>query len=274
METVKKIKRSGGFRRKIDKYLKRSKNEEQLQNNSDSEAKLSSDLLQNGENRSTTEATEFVVSPTTSQNYVSGQSDSDENSTNDDDESRSNCLKRDLRQWSATHAITHIALKDLFQIINNFQPGTLPKDPRTLLQSPRTIEIKKIGNGEYWHHGLKNNLTRYFKNLTENKIVTIDVNFDGLPTYKSSKVEFWPILIKIIEIPSIPVLVVGIYCGVGKPSDLNEFLMSFVTEALEIIKEPIEINNFQLSIKIRAIICDSPARAFIKGKFFFIYSLT
>lgn len=209
METVKKIKRSGGFRRKIGKYLKRKKNEEELQNNLDSDSKLSSNFLQNAGNCSTTEdTTEFAVSPSTSQNCVSEQSDSDENNTNDDDddESRSYCLKRDLRQWSATHAITHIALKDLFQIINNFQPGTLPKDPRTLLQSPRTIEIKKIGNGEYWHHGLKNNLTRYFQHLTENKIVTIDVNFDGLPTYKSSKVEFWPILIKIIEMPSIPVL--------------------------------------------------------------------
>lgn len=157
-------------------------------------------------------------------------------------------------------------MNDLLLIINKFEPGTVPKDVRTLLQSARSIKIQKMGNGEYWHHGLRNNLENHFQNLSENTSLDIDVNIDGLPTCKSSKVEFWPILIKINKMPSLPVLIVGIYCGNGKPSDVNEFLTPFVAETLDIIHEPIKINNFCLNVNIRAIVCDSPARAFVKGK--------
>lgn len=46
---------------------------------------------------------------------------------------------------------------------------------------------------------------------------------------------------------------------------MEEFLKPFVDEMEGILAKGISINGHQLSMKLRAIICDSPARAFIKG---------
>lgn len=66
--------------------------------------------------------------------------------------------------------------------------------------------------------------------------------------------------------PTAGVLIVGIFCGQTKPSDLKEFLTPFVEEANLILKDGITINGHHITIKIRSIICDSPARAFVKGR--------
>lgn len=88
---------------------------------------------------------------------------------------------------------------------------------------------------------------------------------DGLPIYKSSKDEFWPILFNIFEMPEIKPMVIGIYCGKHKPVDLTEFLSPFVEEMKTVLENGIDINQHNISVKIRCFICDSPARAFIKG---------
>lgn len=65
-------------------------------------------------------------------------------------------------------------------------------------------------------------------------------------------------------------MVVGIWCGVGKPTNLNDFLTPFVNEMNSISKDGIIINDFRLIVNIRSIICDSPARSFLKGLNFFV----
>lgn len=61
-------------------------------------------------------------------------------------------------------------------------------------------------------------------------------------------------------------MVVAVWCGDGKPTNLNGFLGSFVNELNELLCNGIHINNHSIEIKIRCFICDSPARAFIKGR--------
>lgn len=58
---------------------------------------------------------------------------------------------------------------------------------------------------------------------------------------------------------------IGIWCGEGKPTAVNEFLGPFVNELLDLIREGITIDDRHFQIVVRAFICDSPARAFIKG---------
>ena len=95
--------------------------------------------------------------------------------------------------------------------------------------------------------------------------ISLNINIDGLPLYKSSKDEFWPILFNIQEAPTLQSMVIGIYCGKGKPSDANLFLNRFVVEMEDVLKKGVEINGHTISVSIRCFICDSPARAFIKG---------
>lgn len=59
-------------------------------------------------------------------------------------------------------------------------------------------------------------------------------------------------------------MVISIWCGRGKPI-LNEFLHPFVSELNDIISNGMNINNNQLKVTIRGFVCDSPARAFLKG---------
>lgn len=173
---------------------------------------------------------------------------------------------RDLRMWAVKFNISHSALRDLFKGINKRLPGILPADPRTFLETCQTVIMTKVGSGDYWHHGfeacLREALTP-MQNLP--KIISVNINVDGLPIYKSSKIEFWPIVFNIYELPQVKPMIIGIYCGSGKPSSLTAFLQPFVTEAQTIFSEGLLMNGVRIDIQLRCFICDSPARAFIKG---------
>lgn len=60
-------------------------------------------------------------------------------------------------------------------------------------------------------------------------------------------------------------MIVGIWCGEGKPNNLDEFLSQFVAELNIILQNGITVNGHNVKIGIRCFICDAPARAFIKG---------
>ena len=90
------------------------------------------------------------------------------------------------------------------------------------------------------------------------------VNIDGLPICRSSKTEFWPILCAIDEMPDIPIMVVGVYSGDHKPL-LAPFLNFFVDEFLDIRNNGFRVNGHKIQIRIKCFVCDTPARAFIKG---------
>lgn len=59
-------------------------------------------------------------------------------------------------------------------------------------------------------------------------------------------------------------MVIFIWSGRGKPI-LNEFLDPFVTELNSILSNGIKINGFDLNASVLFFVCDSPARAFLKG---------
>lgn len=67
------------------------------------------------------------------------------------------------------------------------------------------------------------------------------------------------------DFPELKPIVVGIWCGIGKPNKLNEFLMPFVQEVNSIATNGLIINGHRLDVSIRSVICDSPARSYIKG---------
>lgn len=102
---------------------------------------------------------------------------------------------------------------------------------------------------------------------------TISLNFsiDGLPLHKSGPDTFWPILMNIHELPQEAPMTVAIFSGSTKPPRVEEFLQPLVQELNDLLDNGAIINESQHEIKVRAIIADAPARAFIKGKTFFLY---
>ena len=97
---------------------------------------------------------------------------------------------------------------------------------------------------------------------------TLTVSIDGLPLHNSSSTQFWPILFKIKELPEALVMIAAILCGLKKPESVEEYLNPLVNELNLLHDNGITIKGSHITIKLEAIVADTPARAFIKGKFF------
>lgn len=182
-------------------------------------------------------------------------------------------VRGEMEKWAINNNISHIALKELLQIWNNPFPNILPSDPRTLLSTPVVIELYNMGSGKYWHCGLI--MKTIFQDISRPVSVSLNINIDGLPLFKSAKDEFWPILFNIFEFPNVKPMIIGIYHGKGKPNNMPSFLELFVTELKQLMNDGLTLNGHKIAIAIRSFICDSPARAFIKGRYalFYIYLL-
>lgn len=191
--------------------------------------------------------------------------------TSDDDDDAENSINEFpsielLKQWALSHQISHRAVNDLLKILTDAGIKYLPKDSRTFLRTPKgTANIKPMGRGQYWHYGLQKCLLNQFSQLSHSLEIDLTFNIDGLPLHKSSKFEFWPILFNIHNMPNINPMVIGIYCGDTKPPTADEFLNEFVEEMDYLLKNGLVINGYELAIRMRCFVCDTPARAFVKG---------
>uniref|UniRef100_A0A182R5I1 Uncharacterized protein n=1 Tax=Anopheles funestus TaxID=62324 RepID=A0A182R5I1_ANOFN len=162
---------------------------------------------------------------------------------------------------------THHALNGLLEILREKTEFSFPKDARTLLQTPKGgQQIVPIAGGEFWYQGIKTCLLNYFGCFQPTSTTfSLNISIDGLPLHKSSRTEFWPILINIHEKPKIPCMVVGIFSESSKPRSKEAFSRPLVTELTNLTEHGIIIAGKLIQIRVRAFIADSPARAFIKG---------
>ena len=102
------------------------------------------------------------------------------------------------------------------------------------------------------------------QNVYEGTTLVLQFNFDGLPVFKSSSVELWPVLCLARQLSHRP-FVVGLYCGSKKPASLSEYLEDFVQELSSLLVEGIWYGDIKLNVEIGCFVCDAPARAFIKN---------
>lgn len=143
-------------------------------------------------------------------------------------------LEDSLRVWATTNNITHTCLRNLIAIVNPYLNNILPLDPRTLLQTPRNISVEKIGGGEFVYFGIRSGITKLlFRDLTDCKfpivikmqaetqrrLLSISVGIDGVPISNSSTKSFWPILGLLDQVPGSSPFIIGLFCGMTKPTD-------------------------------------------------------
>lgn len=147
-------------------------------------------------------------------------------------------FKQSLAYWSGLHGIKREALNDLLCLLNETLPDlNLPKDSRTIKKTPteKTIISEDTFGGSYWHYGLANALNKCLAHIEHCQEVLLNVNIDGLPLFRSSRVEFWPILFNIHGKPEVPPMAIGIYCGKGWLKRLeeynNEIIFKFTQES-------------------------------------------
>ena len=147
----------------------------------------------------------------------------------------------------------------------------LPRDPRTLLRTRTSYEINQIAGGCYFHFGVatgvKAQLEKYpHEPFFETESILLQINIDGLPLFKNSGTQFWPILGRV----SSPVLsepfIIGLFSGDKKPDDIQAYLEDFINEMTSLQENGlfIEEMNVSFQISISCVICDAPARAYVK----------
>ena len=197
-----------------------------------------------------------------------GSSD-DEHETIEFERDEKECLLKDeLAKWASQYLISATAVSSLLKILKQLHPN-LPSDSRSLLNTERQYELCEIEGGLYHHFGIAKSLqkaTACMENkLTPGSTVSLQINIDGLPLFKSSGTQLWPILGRIKEDNAKP-FIIGLFCGNSKPKNVAEYLSQFITEMQSIEQNGIALEGVegQIAVKIDAMICDAPARAYLK----------
>lgn len=200
------------------------------------------------------------------------ESDTSESDISDSDASETDNAEGDvdfllkLTQW-ASKGVSVSKINEILSILRGHHCFTyLPADSRTLLKTPRTINIKNIGGGSYCHIGVEKVLISLIKDnpsILEPGAINLQCNFDGLPLCKSSNSQVWPILMSLQDFPSIPPFVVGVYHGNEKPKLCSEYLADYVGEMTRLKTEGVECNGLAIPVNVTCYVCDAPARAYI-----------
>ncbi|ODM86520.1 hypothetical protein Ocin01_20162, partial [Orchesella cincta] len=168
-------------------------------------------------------------------------------------------------------------LSNLLKLLNshNIDDNKLPQNAKTLLKTPRSIRITKLGGGKYFYFGVRKSIEKcilkglstfqlpLMAKLNLPNLVTLSVSTDGVPLCKSSNVQMWPILVRVDQSSSSPFLA-GVYSGEAKPSSVKEFLEAFIEEIKELENTGLFISRCHYNIRISCVIADAPARSFVK----------
>lgn len=135
----------------------------------------------------------------------------------------------------------------------------LPVDSRTLLCTPRKLNIRVIEPGHYYHFGVAvavAKLLRKYKFINRLRSINLCVNIDGLPISKSNSSQLYPILCNLHENFSC-VETIGQYHGFDKPKDVNSFIAHFVDEIIELTNNGYLYKGQMYPFKLFALICDT-----------------
>ena len=180
-------------------------------------------------------------------------------------------FREQLAAWAVQPGVLHVHVNGLLEILRTHPcHSDLPTDVRTLLKTPRKVQLTKMHPGEYFHFGILAGLEQVFSLIVfPPHTFFLEINIDGLPIFsKSTGKQLWVILAVVRNLNSLKKIpfIIGIYFGLEKPvGGPNTFLRAFVTELKYLIANGFTLNGFQFQISKVIFICDSPARAFISG---------
>ena len=171
---------------------------------------------------------------------------------------------------SYTERLAHVAVKynlpdgavrEIGQIMRDLG-AEVPFDPRTILKRSRS----RPDSEEFHHFGLVNGLSQKLARGISSKVSTIQImiNIDGIPLWKSSPISLRPILARIVNCHDKRPFPVSIHCGRGEPKCVLTFLEKFVEEMLLLEREGLDFNGNHYVVKLIAVVCDTPARKFVK----------
>lgn len=173
-----------------------------------------------------------------------------------------------LAAWCISSGTVRDDMDGLLHLLR--QRSELPKSTKTLLQTPSTkISPKQMQNGAYFHFGIEKMLiASEYRFLRETSEIVLQIGFDGVPMYKSSGTELWPLLGKHIGCKGAPLVLIGLYSGVGKPVCVNSYFEDFTLEIEKLQRDGVCVTTDRLRKRFSIInfIGDTPARSFGAGR--------
>lgn len=166
----------------------------------------------------------------------------------------------------------------MLKVLKKYHPQ-LPLHKTTLLKSDLNFKklIRKfnpddpLDKSKFVYIGIEKNLKnqlsleKYKSDLLRLQIGVDDTTMDGLPPFKSSSIELYPILGKVFDKKIIfKPFTIAIYCGEGSPKPVSKFLSDFVDELNLLIETGIVIGSRSFKIQVHCFICNRPARSIVK----------
>ena len=176
-------------------------------------------------------------------------------------------FKNTLKNIIFMNNISTKASNQILNLLHLFGLNFLPKDKRTLMHTPKDNNIKVMGDGFFVYFGLLNQICNHFifnsvdiQSVSET--ILTQMNIDGVVMSENSNTHFWPILINFPEITNDP-FVVACFFGHHKPPSISMFFEEFVSDFNALRIEGFKFLNKTFFLQFQALICDSPARAFV-----------
>jgi len=184
------------------------------------------------------------------------------------EEEQNAAFQQSLIDWVMNCNVTQSAVDRLLKVMRSHHCfGFLPKTYRTLIKTPREVEIREMEPGQYFHAGFRAGLIGALEaaNVDVNSLSAAEVfiNIDGASLSDSSPSDMWFILARMCNIDSQP-FEIGLYHGKTKPSNFNDFLREFVLEANQLVENGLEFKGKIIRVEIHCFTCDAPALASIK----------
>lgn len=143
----------------------------------------------------------------------------------------------------------------------------LPKDAQTFLNTRRDYSVRELCGGLYHYIGiieaLKHTLSQWKDKLVDGCCLHLQMSVDGLPLFKSSGLQLWPILGRLVGVPMKEPVVIGMYSGIKKPESSKMYLTDLANE-LSQLQEGFTFEGKRLTLKVHSMICDAPAKSFVK----------
>lgn len=82
----------------------------------------------------------------------------------------------------------------ILKILHKRHPQ-LPTDSRTLLETPKNIQVRNMGEGRYIHFGMEKELKAFIQRMSPRpNNLTLDIHIDGVNISRSSSMGLWTIL--------------------------------------------------------------------------------
>lgn len=164
----------------------------------------------------------------------------------------------------AHHGATHSHTKSLLQYLRMRTNLHVPSDSRTVMGTTR-IPIRDKGF-HYIDQALEKGISMQMNTgfNFEDGIIRLELSIDGIPVFKSPPTGFWPILCRVLNTNDSYPFLCGAYCGASKPPNLEAFLEPIIENIMQLQIDGISINRRHYDVQLRRVICDVPARAFVK----------